>query len=234
MSFGSRLRERREALGLKQSELGKLLGITGAAIGNYENGVSSPKAEILYQVFNVLKCDANFLFQDEMQELQAEHLAPAELEHIKKYRTLDEYGTAAVDSILSIEYERCMQTARVEQPTRIIRLYQLPASAGSGEYLDDDSWEEMKIPDIPEYRGADFAVRVHGDSMMPTFANGDIVLVREQDIVLVGDIGLFAIEGEGYIKEYGKKVLISHNKEYPNIPLREGVRCFGKIIGKLR
>lgn len=49
MSFGSRLRERREILDLKQSDLGKLLGITGAAIGNYENDISTPKADILYR-----------------------------------------------------------------------------------------------------------------------------------------------------------------------------------------
>lgn len=48
MSFGRRLKERREELGLKQSDLGKLLGVTGSAVGNYENGVSSPKADILY------------------------------------------------------------------------------------------------------------------------------------------------------------------------------------------
>lgn len=70
MSFGSRLRERREALGLKQGELGRMLGITGSAVGNYENGVSSPKADVLYRVFDVLKCDANYLFQDEMTEVE--------------------------------------------------------------------------------------------------------------------------------------------------------------------
>lgn len=68
MSFGSRLKERREALRLKQSELGAMLGVTGSAIGNYENGVSSPKADILYKVFDVLQCDANYLFQDDMAE----------------------------------------------------------------------------------------------------------------------------------------------------------------------
>lgn len=72
MSFGSRLKERRESLGLKQGELGKLLGITGSAIGNYENGVSSPKADILYRVFDVLQCDANYLFQDEMSNSSEE------------------------------------------------------------------------------------------------------------------------------------------------------------------
>lgn len=68
MSFGSRLKERREALGLKQKQLGELLGISGNAIGNYENGISSPNANVLYKVFDVLKCDANYLYQDEMRE----------------------------------------------------------------------------------------------------------------------------------------------------------------------
>lgn len=68
MSLGSRMKERREALHLKQSELGQMLGITGSAIGNYEKGVSFPKADILYKMFDALHCDANFLFQDEMEE----------------------------------------------------------------------------------------------------------------------------------------------------------------------
>lgn len=75
MSFGTRLRERREALNMKQSELGKLLGVTGSAIGNYEKGVSSPKADVLYRVFDALECDANYLFQDEMNA-QTEKVPP--------------------------------------------------------------------------------------------------------------------------------------------------------------
>ena len=66
MSFGSRLKDRRERLKLTQAELGKKLNVTGAAIGNYENGVSFPNADILYKVFDALECDANYLFQDEM------------------------------------------------------------------------------------------------------------------------------------------------------------------------
>lgn len=84
MSFGSRLRERREALGMKQSELGQLLGVTGSAIGNYENEVSSPKADILYRVFDVLHCDANYLFQDEIKERRNYTATPDEMEKIIK------------------------------------------------------------------------------------------------------------------------------------------------------
>lgn len=92
MSFSTRLREKREALGLKQSELGKLLGVTGSAIGNYENGVSSPKADVLYKVFDVLKCDANFLFQDEMKEWHS--FSPLTLE---EEQLVTDYRDASVE-----------------------------------------------------------------------------------------------------------------------------------------
>lgn len=96
MSFGSRLRERREALGLKQSELGRLLGITGSAIGNYENGVSSPKADILYRVFDVLKCDANYLFQDEMSESGESEQSAQERHLMDSFSQLNQEGQEKV------------------------------------------------------------------------------------------------------------------------------------------
>lgn len=85
MGLSNRLKERREQLGLTQSEVASLLGITPGAVGNYENGVSTPKADILFKVFDALKCDANYLFQDEMNERSQEDAAtPLEMEHLVK------------------------------------------------------------------------------------------------------------------------------------------------------
>ena len=108
MGLSNRLKERREQLGLTQSEVAALLGITPGAVGNYENGVSTPKADILFKVFDALKCDANYLFQDEMNERSQEDAAtPLEMEHlVKKYRDLDEHGKKMVDFTLKEEYER--------------------------------------------------------------------------------------------------------------------------------
>ena len=108
MGLSNRLKERREQLGLTQSEVASLLGITPGAVGNYENGVSTPKADILFKVFDALKCDANYLFQDEMNERSQEDAAtPLEMEHlVKKYRDLDEHGKKMVDFTLKEEYER--------------------------------------------------------------------------------------------------------------------------------
>lgn len=109
MSFGSRLKQRRKDMGLKQSELGKLLGVTGSAIGNYENDFSSPKADILYKAFDVLHCDANFLFQDEIK------IAPASQGAEDKNVFTDSLHSsiqASEDSILLTDFHKLNRKGR--------------------------------------------------------------------------------------------------------------------------
>ncbi len=105
ISYGSRMRERCEALGLKQGELGKLLGVTGSAIGNYENGLSSPKSDALYRVFDALQCDANYLFQDEMAVGQETSTIRQEKHLLDCFRQLNDEGhekvIAYVDDLLA-------------------------------------------------------------------------------------------------------------------------------------
>lgn len=64
MSFASRLKQARENAGFTQQELAKALGVTKSAIGNYENGVSSPKWDVLLKIFDILHVEPNFLYQD--------------------------------------------------------------------------------------------------------------------------------------------------------------------------
>ena len=64
MSFASRLKQAREDANFTQQELANALGITKSAVGNYENGVSSPKWDILLKIFDVLHVEPNFLYQD--------------------------------------------------------------------------------------------------------------------------------------------------------------------------
>lgn len=108
MSFASRIKEQRERIGLSRKDLADLMGITASAVANYENGISSPKAELLYSLMDALKCDANYLYQDEMDETGGVpiKLLYAEYEHIKKYRALDEHGKKIVDLVLDEELRR--------------------------------------------------------------------------------------------------------------------------------
>ena len=65
MSFSSRLRQAREQANLTQQDFAKKLGVTKNAISNYENGVSSPKWDVLVKIFDVLQVEPNFLYQDD-------------------------------------------------------------------------------------------------------------------------------------------------------------------------
>ena len=92
VSIGSRMKERREELGMTQIQLAEKIGVTKGAIGNYETDANSPKASIMYKIFEALQCDANYLYQDEMYDVQSVMLPEDELEVLKLYRQLNTEG----------------------------------------------------------------------------------------------------------------------------------------------
>ena len=107
MGIGYRIKEARERMGLTQTELGALIGVTGSAITNYEKETSHPKEQIIYKLMETLNVDANYLFQDAVKiKKQQNDVTLAEYDHIKKYRDLDDHGREMVDFTLTKEWER--------------------------------------------------------------------------------------------------------------------------------
>ncbi len=106
--IGDKIRQRRLELNLTQANLSNMTNIKKNTISNYENNISSPSEENLFNLMKALKCDANYLFEDFLKLEENLEITSAEKEYIKKYRTLDEYGQKTVDSALDIQYERCI------------------------------------------------------------------------------------------------------------------------------
>ena len=104
------------------------------------------------------------------------------------------------------------------------------ACAGKGFYFDDIPVETMEVPFLG---GADFVIGVNGDSMTPDYSDGDIVYVRKVTELKQGDVGIFTIGNECFIKELGADRLISRNRSYNDIKGNEDVRLIGKVIGKV-
>lgn len=234
MSFGSRLKELRENKELKQQELAEILGVKNTAISNYELDISSPKEETMFKIFNFFNVTPNYMFQDDVEIKSEILLTLQEREGIKKYRTLDEYGKQAIDGLLEVEYARCISEPTEEIPTISIKHSLHKVSAGRGfDLSNEDEWEEIEIPDTPEARKADFALTIKGDSMEPIYSDGEIVLVREQPAVDIGETGIYIVNGSGFIKKNGGDRLISINSDYDDILFSEGdvISCAGKVIG---
>ena len=116
-----------------------------------------------------------------------------------------------------------------------IEAYSLPASAGSGVDLDGCEKEQIAVRETDMTSDANFAIRVSGKSMEPSYHDGDIVLVRTQPEVELGQIGIFTVNDMGYIKQRGKHELISLNRQYDNIPISASDSCYcrGLVIGIL-
>ena len=159
--------------------------------------------------------------------------------HIKKYRALDKHGKEIVDFILENEYERCQTIKNLPKATDNVKTIKLPmaelkASAGTGQWLGEEEYEDwVDVVDTPESRRANVVIEVSGNSMEPQYHSGDKVLVKLQPSIEQGEIGIFIVDGCGYIKKLGYNELISVNEDYDNIPLNEynNVTCVGKAIG---
>ena len=95
---------------------------------------------------------------------------------------------------------------------RMIKLYDLPVSAGTGNMALED-WTAQDYE--TENTECDFAVKTSGDSMEPNIHDGDILLVKKCEEIEENKIGIFFYNGAAYCKRLkavkGKKKLVSDN-----------------------
>ena len=213
---------------LSQSELADrlcMLGVdvTNQAVSKWENGSSLPNA----RQFLIL-CAA-LCIDDVLGEF-----------------TGGKYGAWAglndVGRNLMREYRALLEDSgrygvKKEKPRalRSLPLYSLAVSAGTGQFLDGENYEMVEVgQEVPE--GANFGVRVAGDSMEPEYHDGQIVWVRQQRSLMTGETGIFLYDGCAYLKRLAagndRMALRSLNPAYadimisPELPLR----VLGKVL----
>ncbi len=127
---------------------------------------------------------------------------------------------------------RVMDIRQTFADKRLLRLYDIPVSAGHGNYLEDSSYGMIEVDNTVSIL-ADYAVRVRGNSMMPRFVDQQIIFIHEQPVLDEGGIGIFRLNNDIYLKKLGKGCLISLNPEYAPIPILEhdDFRVCGKVVG---
>ena len=122
-------------------------------------------------------------------------------------------------------------------PFRSIDIFENAVSAGSGNFLVDGPKETVRIDESILPEDATFGFRISGDSMEPEFHDVQIAWVLQQESVANGEIGIFALNGEAYIKKLQNDKdgisLISLNEKYAPIKVSENDRLdiFGKVLG---
>ena len=224
--IGVTLRILREELGFSRTEVAESLSVRHKPtnrnmISSWERGESMPNALQLLHLcglYQVENAQETFFGKE-------------------KGNRLNEAGRRKLREYAEVLEGMSLYTVSPEpELPRKLPLYDIPVSAGSGEYLDSDNYELTEVGDeVPQ--AADYGVRISGDSMYPLFANKQVVWVKQQRAVENGDIGIFYYMGDSYIKKLEVRkdgmFLVSVNPEYKPIKIveRDEFRVFGKVIG---
>lgn len=223
--IGRRLAELRTERGLSLAELGAALArrgvhVSSSAINKWERGGSAPNAYQLLAIGDALGLEDT---ASAFMSVPRAELNEAGLRKLADYRAdLVASGRYAPRRPAVIEY--------IDMPVSSLRV-----SAGTGAFLDEDNFEIVSFPVSTVPEGADFGVRVSGDSMEPVYHDGQIVWIHRCGSLAVGEVGVFIHDGDGYLKVYGEQepeeqwreeftdsyggvrpqpVLISYNKAY--------------------
>ena len=127
-----------------------------------------------------------------------------------------------------------LKSAASEIRRMTLPLYDLSVSAGTGNELTDESSEEIDIIYRSPLKKAKFCLSVYGDSMEPRFSDGDIVAVEKTESLQPGEIGIFTVNGDAYMKVFRTDRLLSLNPKYEDIIFGEGdaVKILGRVLGK--
>ena len=112
-------------------------------------------------------------------------------------------------------------------------------AAGVPIEMIEDIVDEVEIPG--KWDGEHFGLVIHGDSMEPKISDGDIVIVKKQDYIDNGQIGIITVNGEDatckHIFKYADTlVLRSNNPKYDEMVYTKEqvealpVRILGRVV----
>ncbi|HEL1656161.1 XRE family transcriptional regulator [Streptococcus suis] len=234
--IGQRIKDFRLSRNMTQKELAKRIGMGDTTIANYEKGFRSPKKDTLFDLADVFGVSIDDLFP------QRTPTAPNSLiEQISdkvvqltepNQKNVLRYSSELLDKQNTVENSK--NTVNELQAVYFTyNYYDQPASAGTGQYLNDVKVETIELPIEVD---ADFVVPIYGDSMEPEYHSGDYIFVKLSVDLSDGDIGVFAYNGDAYIKQLRitdqGAYLHSLNPDYDNIPITADTdfRTIGEVV----
>ncbi|HFR3181115.1 TPA: helix-turn-helix transcriptional regulator [Streptococcus suis] len=203
-----------------------------------ERGVLNAKAETIFKICSILK-----IRPEAFGFLLPEHPAPTEVPktvsddvlrldrdlYSNNHKNWIRYGNTLLDKQNTVN--------ELQATYHTYNYYDQPASAGTGQYLNDVKVETIELPIEVD---ADFVVPIYGDSMEPEYRSGDYVFVKLSVDLSDGDIGVFAYNGDAYIKQLRitdqGAYLHSLNPDYDDIPITADTdfRTIGEVVDVYR
>lgn len=232
MELGKKLMKLRKASGYSQQEVAALLSrgstaITNRAVSKWETGASLPDAGqfislcALYGVTDVVAEFGGKGNSGPFAGLTREGIEKAK-EYIDLLRLSDRYRA-----------EEIPEEDDTDGAVRTVPLYDIRSAAGTGIFLDSDSYTPYRSASIPP--DANLAVRMNDASMEPLIKNGAILCVQSAAWLDSGELGVFIFNGDPYVRRLDRMngvKLIAENPKFNVIPVKYSyeLRTVGRVL----
>lgn len=256
-----RIRKLRRYFDLTQQEFAEKVGTTRNNIAGYETGKRLPSMAVVSAICDKCNVNEQWLrtgegamFAPEIEDalgafIRERNLTSTDRILIEKFVSLSAKSRlAVVQYVIGIAdalWEECKASVqqRAEPDTNgqgqahqgnliyITNWFStMPMSAGTGQPAGSEEPVELELAKRPP-RGTSYIATVSGDSMEPTFHNGDKLFIHTCAEIEPGQVGVFFMDGQQWVKELGGGELISHNPKYAPRPITEDIICQGLVLG---
>lgn len=201
--FANRLKQLRTDKGLSQQALANTLGsVSKSSINMYERGEREPGLELLEDIADFFNVDMDYLL-----------------------------GKSDIPNRLQAEFSRNGLPGNI-LPMPKMRKIPLLGIIACGEPILAAENIDGEV-DIPDNIQADFALRCRGDSMINArIFDGDIVYIRQQDMVDNGDIAAVLIGDEATLKRV--RLFDDHIILEPENPMYKPFVYWGEEMNSIR
>ena len=236
--MANNIRRHLDSLGLNVKDFAALMNFKYTTVLDWVNAKTYPridKIELMANYFKVDKSDLVERYTPSTSLLQQINDTVVRL-------TPPNQKIVLQTSEELLESQNNEEETKINEVSEVIQLYSYdyydhPASAGTGQYLNDVRVEQIELPvDVD----ADFVIPIKGDSMEPDYHDGDLVFIQTSVDLNNGVIGVFNYNGDAYIKQLvidkEQAYLHSLNPAYKDMPItpETDFRIIGEVVDLYR
>ena len=237
--IGNQIKTFRKSAGFTQDELAKRLNTTKQTISRYEKGDRKANQDMLFELCDIFGVSIDDFFPSQNETLQSPTTSPIQTIYDQLHQPRQAKVLTYAERQLEEQNE---EETKGNEVSEVIQLYSYdyydhPASAGTGQYLNDVRVERIELPvDVD----ADFVIPIKGDSMEPDYHDGDLVFIQTSVDLNNGVIGVFNYNGDAYIKQLvidkEQAYLHSLNPAYKDMPITPDTdfRIIGEVVDLYR
>lgn len=233
-SFSTNLERLMNQKDINDSDLADLVDVNRTTVTRWRKGIRSPKLDKLPEIANVFGVEPLDLINDstindtlsEIDKISSQLTLSRQNNVLEFANNQLDIQNNSKDTVIDLDTYRNDNTSETAVNGYV--------SAGTGEQIFDEPIFTVNVKGyIPPH---DIALQVNGNSMEPMFNDKEIIFVDKSNNIKNGQIGVFIINGEAYVKKVhvgeDRLTLVSLNKDYPDLHFyeNEGVELVGKVI----